>query len=118
MINKQGQQGMVDEAGGNGDPVGQARDLIAALLNRDDELHLGMAVFDLWAAFDELVDPLTPPPPPRPVWIEDPAQAMRDARAKLSAAIETAETQNDALSHGRAAHNVANALATFEQWHR
>lgn len=105
-------------ANDGGEPVGLARDLIAALLNRDDELHLGMAIFDLWAAFDELVDPLTPPPPPRPVWIEDPAQAMRDAHAQLTAAIETAETQSDALSLGRAAHNVANALATLEQRHR
>ena len=114
MTDRRWQQGPV-EAYDHDEPVGPARDLIAALLNRDDELHLGMAIFDLWAAFDELVDPLTPPPPPRPVWIEDPAQAMRDAHAELTAAIERAETPGEALRIGRAAHNVAHALATLEQ---
>lgn len=114
MTDRRWQQGPVD-AYDHDEPVGRARDLIAALLNRDDELHLGMAIFDLWAAFDELVDPLTPPPPPRPVWIDDPAQAMHDAHAGLLAAIAAAETSSDALRIGRAAHNVANALATLEQ---
>jgi hypothetical protein len=98
-----------------GDHVDLARNRIAALLNRDDQLHLGMAIFDLWAAFDELIDPLFPSAAPQPVWIEEPAQAMRDAHADLMAAVEAAPTPSAALSLGRAAHNVANALATLER---
>lgn len=94
--------------------VDLARNRIAALLDRDDELHLGMAIFDLWAAFDELIDPVCPSAPPQPVWIEDPVQAMRDAHADLLAAVETAPTPSAALSLGRAAQNVASALATLE----
>jgi len=92
-----------------------ARDRIASLLNHDDELHLGMAIFDLWDAFDELVDPLSPPPPPRTVWIDDPAETLRATHAELTAAIDTSATSGEALSLGRAAHNVARALASVER---
>lgn len=95
--------------------VRAARDRIAALLGRDDELHLGMAVFDLWAALDQLVDPLSPPPPPRPVWVDDTAAALRQTAAELSAALATAEEAGDALRLGRAARHVADALCRIEQ---
>ena len=93
------------------DPVRRARDTIAAVLNRADELPLGMAVFDLWAAFDELVDPTSPPPPPRPVWIEDVAVALHQAHRDLLTAIDRAPTAATALALGRAASGVAVALS-------
>lgn len=93
--------------------VASARDRIAALINNDDALLLGMAIFDLWAAFDELVDPLHPPVIGH-AWSEDPAQAMRAAHAELVSAIATTDNASGALAIGRAAGNVATALATYE----
>lgn len=96
------------------DLIDSARNRIAALLSNDDEINLGMAIFDLWAAFDELVDPLNPPV----ISLScsgDPAQAMRAAHTELVTSIATSQKAIEALAIGRAAGNVATALATYEQ---
>jgi hypothetical protein len=95
------------------DLVTSARNRIAALLNHDDELHMGMAIFALWAAFDELVDPLNPPHIGH-AWFEDVGQSMRDAHTELVRAIAKADDASEALAIGRAAGNVVTALASYE----
>lgn len=100
-------------ADGNERLIAGVRDRVASLLGHEERLCLGIAAFDLWAAFDQLVDPMSPPTPLQSVWIEDPVDVLRALHADLATGISTASTPGEALALGRAARCIASALSSL-----
>jgi hypothetical protein len=93
---------------------GLARNRICTLLDRVDELQPSTVVFDLWAALDQLIDPMSPPALSPGGTAGDHATELRQTVEDLENAAGLAATPADTARYRIAGTLVGRALLAIE----